>query len=209
MLVYGTLTEAMKHRRRSGATGLVLSLDGALYFVFHSYQSREQLASSSARAHINITNELHTKFHDPNFKPSSDADQAKWADKVFPFANKLAEQLGLPEEGRHAEEMMIENWSLCCDRYREVRKGPPKMAEVFLEFCPCQITNANASTAKMLAGHNYPRSCKEKLLFFTQEGDRASMKWRIYWDQMFHGQSFDLQNDKLKIIKTPDYVAKF
>lgn len=207
MLVYNTLSEAMPHRRRPGATGLILSLDGAVYFVFHSYQSRDQLASSSARAHINITNEINKRNLGGNYKaPSIEADQQKWRDKVLPVAKMQAEAAGIQNDGRHAEEVMIESWDKCCVEYRRRRNGFPSIADVFLEFSPCKIDNHEPSPARPLAGRSYPVSCQDKLREFCNTGDRCGVKWRIYWDQAFQGLASNIVHGNMIIQQRPSYM---
>lgn len=186
MLVYrNTLREALPLRERPGAIGLVLSLEGARYYVFVSRQSREQVANSA------VGNKL--KLHAQMLKRTLTKDQhQKLYQATLPVALNLVTQRGVQAESRHAEESMIEHFDECVQNFVALRGRPPAKAEVFLSHCPCQSKDPGASPARMLAGTHYEATCKAKLIKFCTTGSRSAISWKVYYQ-------FDIGTSKLDI----------
>ncbi len=186
MLIYReTLTEALALRERPGAVGLVLSLEGARYYVFISRQSRDQVANSAVGHRLKVNAQLLNRTLTPS------EYQAKFA-SLLPIARYLAVQREVDAEGRHAEELMIERFNECIQNFVALRGRPPAKAEVFLSHCPCQSKDPGASPARMLAGTFYPSTCKAKLTKFCTTGARSAIAWRVYYQ-------FDIGVSKLDI----------
>ncbi|MDR9753250.1 hypothetical protein RG836_17510 [Pseudomonas sp. SZMC_28357] len=186
MLVYrNTLREALPLRERPGAIGLVLSLEGARYYVFVSRQSREQVANSA------VGNKL--KLHAQMLKRTLTKDEhQKLYQATLPVALDLVTQRGVQAESRHAEESMIEHFDECVQNFVALRGRPPAKAEVFLSHCPCQSKDPGASPARMLAGTHYEATCKAKLIKFCTTGSRSAISWKVYYQ-------FDIGTSKLDI----------
>lgn len=186
MLVYrDTLTEALYLRKRPGAIGLVLSLEGARYYVFVSRQSRDQVASSSVDSKIKLHAQLLGRT------PTTDQYEEKYR-AMLPAALDLVARRQVEFENRHAEELLIEHFDECVQNFITLRGRPPLKAEVFLSHCPCQSKDSGASPARMLAGTFYEATCKAKLLKFCTTGRRAMMLWKVYYQ-------FDIGTSKLDI----------
>ncbi|MDY7531571.1 hypothetical protein RGV33_07755 [Pseudomonas sp. Bout1] len=186
MLVYrDTLTEALPLRERPGAIGLVLSLEGARYYVFISRQSREQVANSAVGSKL--------KLHAQLLKRTLTADQHQEKYRsMLPVAQDLVAQRQVDVESRHAEELLIEHFDECVQNFVSLRGRPPAKAEVFLSHCPCQSKDPGASPARMLAGSFYEATCKAKLMKFCTTGTRAAISWKVYYQ-------FDIGSSKLEI----------
>lgn len=186
MLVYrDTLTEALPLRERPGAIGLVLSLEGARYYVFISRQSREQVANSAVGSKL--------KLHAQLLKRTLTADQHQEKYRsMLPVAQDLVAQRQVDVESRHAEELLIEHFDECVQNFVSLRGRPPAKAEVFLSHCPCQSKDPGASPARMLAGSFYEATCKAKLMKFCTTGTRAAISWKVYYQ-------FDIGSSKLDI----------
>ncbi|MGY2274104.1 MULTISPECIES: hypothetical protein [Pseudomonas] len=186
MLVYrNTLSEALPLRERAGAIGLVLSLEGARYYVFVSRQSRDQVANSA------VGNKLRVSAQLLKVPPSPQIHQAKYA-QLLPIARDLATQRGVEAESRHAEELLIEHFDECVQNFVALRGRPPAKAEVFLSHCPCQSKDPGASPARTLAGTYYEATCKAKLIKFCTSATRAAISWKVYYQ-------FDIGTSKLDI----------
>lgn len=203
MLIRNTLIEALPLRAKSGSVGLVLSLEGARYYVFHSRQSRDQIVSSNLQKKI----ALHHELVNSN-TPYNNAQGQKKYQELFPFAMDIAAQTYMEPEGRHAEESMIENWNKIVQDFYLVRGRLPRKADVFLNFCPCQVFNKNPSPARMLDHTYYPISCHEKLKKFCLTGNRLDMKWSIYYEQQFQNAPIlNINFCNLKVMRLPQEIA--
>lgn len=201
MLIHAdTLAEAVVLRRRSGAVGLIANLDGARYYVFHSRQSPEQVANTMTSQKVALHLEL---LRAP--QPSNQWLQAEWR-RIVPTARQVAAQCGM-DDGRHAEEVMIETWSECLADFQRLRGRPPSVAEVYLTHCPCQESNEAPSPARVLDGTLYPASCRLKLRSFCLTGTRASVRWRVYYEHPFHGQWLDETYGPLVIQPLPAHIT--
>jgi hypothetical protein len=126
--------------------------------------------------------------------------------RILPFARAAAAATPMMVESRHAEESMIENWDRSYQDFVARRGRAPRKADVFLSHCPCQVANTSPSTGKHLAGNPYPASCYEKLKTFCTTGDRVGMKWTVYFDSPFLGQTLDVTHGNLRICPRPDYI---
>ncbi|MEZ2578468.1 hypothetical protein [Buttiauxella ferragutiae] len=203
MLVRNTLTEALPLRARLGTVGLVLSLEGARYYVFHSHQSRDQIAGVNLQQKI----ALHHELLRGNQPYNHAQDQQKFM-ALLPFARAMVAQTHMEPEGRHAEESMIENWNNILHDFKTVRGHPPRWADVFLNFCPCQVINNNPSPTRVLDHTHYPISCHRKLQQFCSTGNRLQMKWTIYYEQQFqNAMGLNIHVGNLRIMKLPPYIA--
>lgn len=203
MLVRNTLTEALPLRARLGTVGLVLSLEGARYYVFHSRQSRDQIASGNLQQKIALHHEL---LH--GNQPYNHAQGQQQYMTLLPFARAMAAQTYMEPEGRHAEESMIENWNNISHDFNTVRGRPPRRADVFLNFCPCQVINNNPSPARVLDHTHYPISCHRKLQQFCSTGNRLQMKWTIYYEQQFQNAiGLNTHVGNLRIMRLPPYIV--
>jgi len=201
MLVRDTLTEAIALRPRAGAVGLVLSLEGAAYYVFHSYQTRDQLASSNLRGKI----ELHDELLGRN--ETAQQKQNRYTN-LIDHARNMAATTAVGPEGRHAEEVMIENWGGCTADFMNRRGRFPSKAEVFLTYCPCQPANAQPSPVRTIHNIIYPLSCAAKLQTFCTTGDRIGMNWKVYFDHPFGGvPGLNYNVGNLTIGPLPDYIV--
>lgn len=202
MLVYNTLTEALPSRAKSGSIGLVLSLEGARYYVFNSRQSRDQVASSNLQKKIALHHEL---LHG-NQPYVHSIGQQKYQ-LLIPFAMGIAAQTYINPDGRHAEELMIESWDEILHDFNTIRGRNPIKAEVFLSFCPCQVTNSNPSPERILGYSLYPVSCHQKLNRFCSTGNRIQMKWSIYYDHPFkNAPGLNVNSFNLRIMKLPPHI---
>ncbi|MGY2293124.1 hypothetical protein ACW9H6_25945 [Pseudomonas sp. SDO528_S397] len=175
----------MPLRERPGAIGLVLSFEGARYYVFVSRQSRDQVANSAVgnklKLHAQLLGRTLTK----------DQHQERYH-AMLPVALSLATQRQVEAESRHAEESMIEHFDECVQNFVALRGRPPAKAEVFLSHCPCQSKDPGASPARMLAGTHYEATCKAKLIKFCTTGARSAISWKVYYQ-------FDIGTSKLDI----------
>lgn len=217
MLIHAnTLTEAVALRKRPGAISLIVSLDGARYYVFHSRQSPEQVANTlvtrKIAMHLQLVRERLAQNQDLDelAVAHSACDDSAWQDdewnRIVPTARKIAAQRGM-DDGRHAEEAMIEKWSECLADYRRLRGRSPSVAEVYLTHCPCQESDAAPSPARVLDGTLYPKSCRLELRAFCLTGTRASVRWRVYYEHPFHGRSLDETYGSLRISPLPAYIV--
>ena len=208
MLIYrDTLIEALPLRERPGAIGLVLSLEGARYYVFVSRQSRDQVAKSATSAKIAMNEGILTHFDKNRPKQTGQQFRDKF-DEVAPLARSLAAQRGVEVEGRHAEELMIEQFDACRDNFVALRGRPPAKAEVFLSHCPCQTKDRAPSPARRLGAEYYPQTCKAKLLQFCTTGSRASMSWKVYYQHDMGAQRLDINESvgNLVMCRQPAYI---
>lgn len=200
LILANTLTEAVALRKRPGAISLIVSLDGARYYVFHSRQSPEQVANTLVSRKV----AMHLQLVRTPLAPKQWQND-EWK-RIAPTARKVAAQRGM-DDGRHAEEAMIEKWSECLADYRRLRGRSPSMAEVYLTHCPCQESDAAPSPARVLDGTLYPKSCRLKLRAFCLTGTRASVRWRVYYEHPFHGRSLDETYGSLRIAPLPAYIV--
>jgi len=204
MLVFrNTLTEAQPLRQRAGAVGLILSLEGARYYVVLSRQTRDQVASSNLGNKLDLHRELRQRFNQPAIAATRQQEYTR----LIPAARNFAAQTAMDPEGRHAEESMIEKWAETLQNFRALRGRAPKKAEVFLTHCPCQVANASPSPQRMLAGANYPVSCHQKLVRFCTTGNRATISWKIFYDHPFGGVAgLNVNQGNLTIGRIPAYI---
>jgi len=205
MQVRNTLSEALPLRTRAGAIGLVLSLEGAKYYVFISRQSRDQVASSNAGNKVRLHDELKRRFVPTAPALTQEMHQEKYQ-SILPVARAVAATTAMAPDGRHAEESMIEEWHLARTDFLRVRGHMPRKAEVFLTHCPCQLGNNAPSPVRQLSGIIFPESCHRKLMQFVSTGDRAPMKWTVYYDAPFQGLSLHLNTGNLRIMLKPAYL---
>ncbi len=126
--------------------------------------------------------------------------------RINPTAQQVATQTAIEPEGRHAEEQMIEQWAQVRNHFVQSTGKAPKAAQIFLSHCPCQPANQRPSSAKTLAGVNYPLSCKDKLLLFCRLNERSQMKWNVYYDSPFEGKNVNVQIGDIKIEWKPHYL---
>jgi hypothetical protein len=202
MLVRNTLTEARPLRDRPGAVGLVLSLEGARYYIFHSRQTRDQVASSMTRTKIDLHQELAARFNQPVIP--NNQRQAEYL-RLAPAVRAAAATTAMDPAGRHAEEMMIENWDACVHDFQRHRGRAPLTAEVFLSYCPCQPTNNAPSPRRTFNGIVYPVSCSEKLKVFCRH--RLGMKWTVYYDHPFQNiAALNITIHNLRIMTRPAHI---
>jgi hypothetical protein len=188
MLVYrDTLREALPLRERPGAIGLVLSFEGARYYVFVSRQSRQQVANSAVGNKLKMHNELQMFARKLTTNQHQELYRA-----MLPLALGQATQRQVLAESRHAEELMIEHFDDCVRNFVSLRGRPPGKAEVFLSHCPCQSKDPGASPARMLADTQYEATCKAKLIKFCTTGARSAIAWKVYYQ-------FDIGTSKLDI----------
>ncbi|MET0341957.1 MAG: hypothetical protein ABW252_13210 [Polyangiales bacterium] len=194
-----TLTRAVALRNRPGAVSLILNLEGARYYVFHSRQTPEQVANAMTFQKINLHQELRGQ------PPLANAQrQAEWA-RIVPTAHAVAAQSSM-DDGRHAEESMIESWSACLDDFVRLRGRRPTSAEVYLTHCPCQMSNQAPSPARVLDGMTYAASCHLKLRAFCTTGTRASTRWCVYYEHPFQGARLDETHGSLVIAPLPAHI---
>jgi hypothetical protein len=111
------------------------------------------------------------------------------------------------DDGRHAEEAMIERWSECLADFRRLRGRPPKLAEVYLTHCPCQESNEAPSPARVLAGTMYEATCRRKLRAFYLTGTRANLRWRVYYEHPFQGKALDETHGSFVIAPLPAHIV--
>jgi hypothetical protein len=202
MLVYrDTLKEALPLRERPGAIGLVLSLEGARYYVFISRQSREQVANSAVGNKL----KLHAQLLNRTLTASEHQDSYR---SMLPVAQALVAQRGVDVESRHAEELLIEHFDECVQNFVSLRGRPPAKAEVFLSHCPCQSKDPGASPARMLAGTFYEATCKAKLMKFCTTGNRAAMSWKVYYQFDIGSSKLDINEhlNNLTLCKQPAFI---
>ena len=203
MLVYrDTLTQALPLRERPGAVGLVLSLEGARYYVFVSRQSREQVANSAVGNKL----KLHAQLLGGALTPAQHQEKYR---SMLPLAVALATQREVAAESRHAEELLIERFDECVGNFVALRGRPPAKAEVFLSHCPCQAKDPGASPARMLAGAFYDATCKAKLIKFCTTGARAAIAWKIYYQFDIGASKLEINENlgNLRMCKQPAYIT--
>lgn len=195
-----TLTEAVALRNRPGAVSLILNLEGTRYYVFHSRQTPEQVANAATFQKINLHREL---LGQPALDDAQ--RQAAWA-RIVPTARAVAAQSAM-DEGRHAEEAMIEGYGACLDDFWRLRGRKPTDAEVYLTHCPCQMSNLAPSPARVLGGMTYVASCHLKLRAFCTTGTRTGTRWRVYYEHPFQGGRLDETHGSLVIAPLPPHVT--
>lgn len=207
MLVRNTLTEALPLRTRAGAVGLVLSLEGARYYVFHSRQTRDQVASSVLQRRLELHHDLLHRGHEDPPPYDSAQGQLRYRELIG-FARNMAARTAMDPEGRHAEEAMIEHWDEVLRDFANHRHRLPRCADVFLTYCPCQVTNRDPSPARQLGRIHYPLSCHEKLRRFCTTENRSHMHWTVYYEHLFQTvPGLDIHYGNLRIQRLPPHIV--
>lgn len=206
MLVRDTLTEAMALARSRGnrTVWLVLSLEGAVYFVFFSRQDVVGLANTNAYMRVALNAQIRGEVPPAN----GAAYQQVW-NGIRPTALQAATHSVVDPTDRHAEESMIEQWDPCVAAFVAGRGRTPRKAEIFLSHSPCFPTAAQPSPPRMLAGAHYPASCEEKLKTFAGSGTRSLMRWSVYYERAFGGRTVpqaNFQHQNLRVLSIPGHV---
>lgn len=209
MLAFNTLTQARAYTSRAGAVWCVLSLEGARYYVFHSHETRDQVANKNVGNKRALHMELALKFPRLQatypFNATTGQKQAIYH-QLLPTAQDMAGHAGIDPDGRHAEEHIIESWPQIRADFVGARSRLPTKAEVFLSYCPCQQANAHPSPRRIFNGTIYPVSCFDKLVHFCNRDDPALMTWVIYYNSPFQSLSVTGTRGNLRIMQRPPYI---
>ena len=205
MIIRNTLTEAMTVARARGnlTVWLVLSLEGAVYFVFFSRQDLVGLANRNAFLRVGLNAQIRGEL-----PPVDQARQLVWQ-RIQPVALSAATHSVVDPAGRHAEESMIEHWPQCLVEFLARRNRPPRRADIFISHSPCFQGAASPSPARILGGVQYPVSCEQKLRIFTHTGDRVGIRWSVYYELAFGGRGplqANFHYGHLRVQRRPNYI---